>query len=924
MSRSINASRVSRTAVAIGLGWAAVLWVFPWFLSGSSGDQPPAPVVSEIRMEIDGQPGSEDMLNLLPVREGEAFSLSKISQSIRQIYKSGLFADVRVLKEGDERIRLTYVLTRKLYTRRIQFVVPEGIELKKLREGLEAIQVDAPYTGSARERAVEEIQALLAREGFFQPDIQVLVERVPGTAQVDVSFMIRSAKQYTVSKIVFEGDLVLPEGEVRKRLQIREGDVFVPEVLDEDIRNLKALYESMDYRRAEVRLRDTAFDDASEQVALTIEVLPQEKIEIVVEGAKVPLELIRPIWEAPIFEEWGLAEGEAKIIRHLRKKGYLFASVDSEIHQEGNRLRILHRVVRGRRFRIKEVAFEGLEHFTPSEIKKALLVGQGFSLFKRIDGARLFELPRDIEFFYKTRGFPKARASLSFLREDTKLKPVLFVQEGEQERIESISFPGASLADEPTLLAQISSTPGGPFYQPNIQKDVEKLEDFYLNQGVRGTEVQAQVQRSGEGLYRVAFLIKEGHSVRVGRIIITGNRVTRRSTIEREIALKEGDLARLEAIRETKRRLERLGIFSEVKIEEVPVSKTQENLLISVREGSRNYASLGLGIETRNEPRTFAVWNNVIRPRGTAEFIRNNIFGLAAQVSLVGQISFREKRGVFSWEQPQFFGLPLETYLNAWLEREARKSFTYDRRGLSLTGIKTLSGKENMLLLTTLRFARTIIVELNIAESEIDRRFFPFSTTSISWSYIWEMRDDPFNPTRGFFLSSAFEWAYPYLKAESEFLKSFTKFQGILPVIPGLTFRSTVRVGLGKGRIPIHERFFAGGSNSFRGVEFDELGPKDPESGRPVGGKALVLFNFELTFPLFSSLKDLSGVVFYDKGNIFSKRRQVSLASLQDALGLGIRYRTPLGPVRLELGWNLDAPRGERNILGFITIGNVF
>lgn len=145
-----------------------------------------------------------------------------------------------------------------------------------------------------------------------------------------------------------------------------------------------------------------------------------------------------------------------------------------------------------------------------------------------------------------------------------------------------------------------------------------------------------------------------------------------------------------------------------------------------------------------------------------------------------------------------------------------------------------------------------------------------------------------------------------------------------MPIFLGCTFSSTTRFGLGRGRIPIHERFFAGGSNSFRGVEFDELGPKDPNSLKPVGGKALLLFNFELNFPLISSFKSLSGVAFYDAGNVFERRKQVSLYSIQNAVGLGLRYRTPLGPVRFEIGWNLNAPEGEKDVLAFITIGNIF
>ena len=472
------------------------------------------------------------------------------------------------------------------------------------------------------------------------------------------------------------------------------------------------------------------------------------------------------------------------------------------------------------------------------------------------------------------------------------------------------------------LKDQISIYPGGPFFRPIIERDVERLENFYLEQGFRRTEIQSIVENVDEHLYSVTFDIQEGSQVKIEKIIIAGNRVTRKSTILREIRVEEGDYARLSLIRESKRRLENLGIFTEVKIEEVSLSPDHENLIISVREGERNYVSLGLGLETKNEPRTFSVWNNVARLRGTAELIRNNIFGRAAQLSLVGQFSLREKRGVISWEQPYFFGMPLQTYLNAWLEREVRTSFSFERSGVSLTTIKPLS--ESSLLLTTLRWARTTLFDLKISESEIDRQYSPFSASSLSGSFIWDRRDDPFNPQRGHFFSFAFEWAFALFKAESDFFKNFIKYQQYIPVIPGITFSSTFRLGLGRGRMPIHERFFAGGSNSFRGERFDELGPKDPRSLKPIGGKALFLMNLELTVPLFPTFRDLFATLFYDGGNVFAKRKQMSLADFQDTIGAGLRYRTPLGPIRFELGWNLDAPEGERRVLAFITIGNVF
>jgi outer membrane protein insertion porin family len=347
-------------------------------------------------------------------------------------------------------------------------------------------------------------------------------------------------------------------------------------------------------------------------------------------------------------------------------------------------------------------------------------------------------------------------------------------------------------------------------------------------------------------------------------------------------------------------------------------------LVINVREGQRNYAGLGLGVESETKPREFAVWNSPFRLRGIAEIIRSNVFGSAGQVSLVGQLSLREKRVVLTWEQPYFFGLPLQTYLNAWLEQEGRESFTYDRQGVSLTTIKPVS--EKILLLATMQWAETTLIDLQIEPNEVDRQFFPYSATSVSGSIIWDRRDDLFNPERGSFFSFVLERAFPLLEQESDYVKSFFKSQHFVPVLPRLTFSLTSRLGLGGGKedIPIHERFFAGGSNSFRGARFDELGPVDEESKKPVGGEALLLLNVELTFPLVSGIRNLKGALFYDIGNVFAGAKEITLASLENAAGFGIRYKTPFGPVRLELGWNLDVPREERKARFYITIGNVF
>lgn len=880
------------------------------------------PLVSKVELFVDGHPAEKEMEGLISVHPGDPFSLERIAQNIKQIYETKLFSDVQVSKEGEADVELTFALTRRLTVRNIDFVGEKGIPQKKLRESLSGLRPGSFFAADKLGGADREIKAALREQGYFSPQIESSTRKDPRGGSVDITFRVVSSTRFSIKTISFSGEVVVPSSELLKRMKSRPGKDYVPATLEQDLARLKEFYNSMGYRRAEAELGSEDFNQPESTVSLDIKITPQEKIRILIRGAVVPVKLLAPIWEERIFEEWGLSEGEARIISYMRSKGYLFATTKSRLEKADNEIRAVYDVTPGERFKIRDVSFEGLTYFSTAQLKAYVGIGEKIPLFSWIDGQRLFEIPEEIEFLYQSKGFPNAQVSLSFIREKDSVKAVFYIEEGSQQKIKTVTFLGAHLISPAELRARMTSVENGPFFSPDIQKDIEEIEAFYQNQGIRGTRVTPEVQPAGQNLFSLTFHIDEGQRITLDKIIITGNRVTRRKTIDREIRVAEGKPAYLNLIQETKRRLENTGVFSEVKMEEIPVSTDKENLVISLLEGDRNYAGLGVGLETKYEPQTSALFNNVIRPRGTVEYIRSNIFGTGSQLSLVSQFSLQEKRAVAAWEQPRFFGLPLQNSLTGWLESEERISFGYDRTGISLTGIKPLT--KSLTLLLTLAWQRTELTFLYIPESEVDRQFFPYSATYFSASVIWDHRDDSFNPEKGWFLSSVAEWAFPLFRAESDYLKTYTKYQHFFPFLSRLNFGLTARLGLGRGRMPIPERFFAGGSNSFRGEPFDELGPKVPVTQVPVGGKALVLFNFELKFPVLAALRDLSGTVFYDWGNVFAKRSNFSLSDLQSAVGLGVRYRTPLGPLRFELGWNLDDPQRRGKPLVFITIGNVF
>ncbi len=862
------------------------------------------------------------MEELISIKKGDPYSLMAVDRSVKQIYGTGLFSDVRAIRSGDAWVELTFVLTHRLTVRTVAFRGGDELSQAKMRNGVEALRPGAFFSEDKVDRAVAELRDVLAREGHFGPSIEATTERDLEASTADIIFEIGAGKRYTITGIAFEGSVLVPEGELRKRLRDGPGAVYVPSRTRQDLLKLKAYYVGLGYQRAEVDLIREEIDEAAGRVSLAVSVLPGEKITFLIRGADVPASILAPVWEERIFEEWGLAEGEARILTALRRRGFVFASLISRIERLENEIRVIYDITPGDRYRVDRVEFDGLSSFPPARILDEVGISGKLPFFALVDGERLFEIPREIEIFYRKNGYADCRVELVLKSREKAATAVFVITEGARRTIGRIELAGVALFAPGDVRAAMAGAEGSGFYPPDVGKDVERIEAFYLNRGVRGTSVASEVREISPGSYAVLIKVAEGRVVRVADVVVTGNRVTRKKTILRELRLRPGDPVSRERVLESKRRLESLGIFSEVVVDEVAVSPETANLVVTVREGERNYVSLGVGLETKNEPRSLALWENDIKLRGTAEFIRSNIFGAASQISLVSQFSLVEKRAVASWEQPYFLGVPMQTILNGWIEGEDRTSFGFDRRGFSLNVVKPLSPR--FVLLGTLSWSRTKLTYLEIAESEVDRQLLPFSTMLASASFIRDRRDDSFNPSRGTFMSFVGEWAFPLFKTESDYLKAFFKYQYYYPILTRINFSATARVGLGRGRIPVPERFFAGGSNSFRGERIDELGPKDPLTNMPVGGKAMVLVNLEMRFPLFQTLPDLSGAVFYDIGQVFSKRQDFSLFNFQGAVGFGLRYRTPLGPFRFDLGWNVDDPKKKGRPLVFITIGNVF
>jgi outer membrane protein insertion porin family len=308
--------------------------------------------------------------------------------------------------------------------------------------------------------------------------------------------------------------------------------------------------------------------------------------------------------------------------------------------------------------------------------------------------------------------------------------------------------------------------------------------------------------------------------------------------------------------------------------------------------------------------------------RGTLEYQEKNLFNSISSINATLELGLSERRGILSIDTPYFFNNKITSSYKIWYENETYPSYQFNRWGLGWSGVKKFS--EKLYFLGSVKWYRTTLTELAIPVFGVDKIDVPFDTTAISLSFVKEKRNDTFNPSSGSFLTADMKLGLPLFEKDYTFLKFFWNYQKHYPFLHDCVFSFSIKNGFGFGDMSITERFFAGGSHSFRGTRNDRLGPIHLATNEPEGGNVLFLVNMEVTVPsLLIPMEGLYYTFFADVGNVFPKSSDLNFNKMERALGIGLKYRTGLGPIRLDFAFNLRR-FAEKNFLIQIGFGNVY
>lgn len=847
---------------------------------------------------------------LIHISAGDLFNTQLIKKSLENLYKTDDFSNIetKVERITEKTLDLYFILQKKARIHSLSFLPDRngGMKTKGMANAVFSLRKGEVYEEYNLKKASEELRTFLKSRGYFNAQIKtrVIHERGPET---DVEFLIALGKPAMIRSMAIEIDDPQMKRIVADHL--RGESIFVPARFEKKREAIVAALKRYHYYFPEIKIEEKFLTADSSQVDIKATVNCGFKYYFRFMGFPNKMSLIRSTWEKKIFEKFAEEESRTRLLNYLKNDGYLDAEIKTNILVRNRSKYVIFTALKSKRYSLGHIYFQGNQSLSGNELLN--IIETDNQIYNRIFWLKASSLQADMELIrlhYASLGFPNVQINLTFKFVQSRADVYFIINEKERYRIQAIEFSGNKAFTSQLLLSLLKTKPDSPFVQKQLNGDIENLQNFYLSNGFSDALVVFELSPGEKKNLRIQ--IQEGDRKLVGKLMIIGGSKSQKHLISTLFPLKPGQPYDQEKIANFKAEIDSSSIYSEVRVEPIRKSTEVNDILIKVIPDRGRFYGFGLGWEERKGL------------RGTFEYHEKNIFRSVSSLSTMLQIGLNERRGIIAYDTPFFLNTRINSSFSLWEENEIFPSYQFTRGGIGASFSKRIF--EKLYFVGSLKWYRTNLTELLIPPFGVDQLEKPFDTTAFSLSFVRENRDDPFNPTTGDFLSADLKIGLPVFEKNYTFLKVFWNYQKHVPIFKNGVFSFSFRNGFGFGDMSITERFFAGGSHSFRGTRNDRLGPIDPDTNQPAGGNILVLANLEATFPsLLIPVENLYYSVFADIGNVFPKSSDLNFAKMERAIGVSLKYRTPIGPLRLDFAWNLRKA-AEQNFLIFLGIGNVY
>jgi len=982
------------------------------------------PVVAVRIVAEDGRVLAESPTEV-SVRTGKPLDRAQVAESIRAVYRTGDYTEVRVVSTPVEGgIRVDFVVKEQLF---FSQVVIRGLSSPPTEaSALAAMQLPLgdPYQAAVVDEGVERLRDALHEDGLYLAEISVETAPHRETRQIDIIVNIKSGPRARVREIQLENGTEYRDSEILSRLKMKPGRQITVSRIHSGTERIRKFLVKKSHLNARAVVHRGPYDAKTNSLTLQLEVTEGPRVRLTLTGAKLSsgeLKKLVPVYQEGTVDTDLLEEGKRNILERLERAGYFDAEVDyatstREVQfggRKGSEELITYHVERGEKHKLLGIEIVGNQYFdTPLLRSRLQIYGRAFGTRGRFS-RRLLEADRQSMLnLYLSNGFQEAKVEVQSLDNYSGKEGDLLIRfvidEGKQTRVASLHIEGVRALPEGELRGVIASTPGQPYSEFNVATDRDNILALYYNEGFPNARFTAKAERTSRpeaahadskdeashsavkngatrngdhpeetsasfegGFVSLNYQIDEGPQIRARQVLLTGYNHTHSGVIRREVRVRPNAPLREGDVVESQRRLYNLGVFNRVSIQPQNPNgtDTSKNVVVLVEEAKRYTLAYGGGFEVQRLASTSNPAGSQVQAaiRGILEVSKLNLTGRADSLSLKLRGSTIEDRALLGYSDPNAFGNPhLTLQASAYTERtQDINTFTEERYEGSLQ--LNERAKQHTSLLYHYAFRKVLVTNINstLSPAEIPLFNAPTHVSQVGATWVRDARDNPADAAKGSFNSVDFSVADTSIGSSASFWRAFFQNSTYHPIRGKFSFARGTRIGilepyrdtvslnfpapaagacsstvpttmLTPSVIPLPERFFAGGGTSLRGFALNQAGPRDPCTGFPVGGQALLIMNQEFRFPMRLPYlgTSLGGALFYDGGNVYSRPGRITLRwsspkpifnpadpkqcefnctnelnYFAHTVGMGFRYATPVGPIRIDLGYQLNRPQ---------------
>jgi outer membrane protein assembly factor BamA len=923
-------------------------------------------------------------MQVVQLKSGQKFSKADVDASVAALKAAGHFSDITVdIRPQADGVNVIMVLQPALYLGVYHFPGAEGrFAYSRLLQGAD-YPVKTAYSIQDVQHATESLVAMFRRTGYFTATVKPDIKPDFDHGLVNIDFNTTLGKRAKFGKVNIRG--TTPEE--TKKLQdslhsfmariraayIKQGKTYTPRRLQNATQFLQGALVKQKFLSSQVKLIGANYNPQTNQADIDFDVTTGPIVNVRVAGAHVwgrTQKRLLPVYSENSINEGVVQEGQQNLVSYFQSKGYFDAKVDTNIIKQPTGQTIVYAIHKGKRKKVDTVSVQGNHHIDEDQLLSHVVVKKGhFLSHGKYSEQLVHKSISNLETVYKNAGYSQAKIVPQINTEkDGDIILHFVIDEGPLDVVESFKIDGNNSLPPGKLVTDgsLNIQPGKPYSQIRVQQDRNNILATYLNLGYLNASFSSIAKPSSTDPHKldVVYKITEGPRVRVARITTVGRQHTRQSLINTSAKIKaERPLSETELLT-SETGLYTLNIFdwAEVNPRRPITTQSDEDVVIKLHESKRNAITYGFGFEVINRggnvpsgtvavpgippvglPSNFKTSEKTFwGPRGSFEYTRKNMRGRAETLGVSALAGRLDQRGSFTYNIPSFRNSSWTAtgYLNG--EHNSENPIFASRIGEGgLQFQRNLDAKKT----------KTVILRYNLRYSSLSQLLIPdlvpvadqsVRLSTLSATYLRDTRDNALDAHKGIYQSFELGLNAIPMGSSVNFGRLLGQTAYYREIGAGIIWANSLRIGLEQqfagSRVPLSEEFFSGGGSTLRGFPLNGAGPQreiaacgdpaDPSTCAPiqvpVGGKQLFIVNSELRIPT-PIIKNLGVAVFYDGGNVYQHVGFHDFFSdFSNNIGAGIRYATPVGPVRIDIGHNLNGIPGIKSTQIFITLGQAF